>query len=518
MTQPGQLAENGHVAFVRTPRYLWPFNSAASAFWPPLGFCSLAGAVRERFSALRLSILDCPALKIGWKTLERKLRADPADVVCIGEETVSSPEGLRLARLVKGIRPQAIVVGGGVYFSYRVEKTFAEGTFDYIVRGEGEQTLAELIQALLQGGGDFRRVDGLAYREGGRVCINPPRAPIRDPDSLPRPAYDLLQVDVYGRDSKNHPALATLEHGRGCTGQCSFCILWKHFGEPQNGGTVPCYRTKSPERTFDEVKWLATQYGRRTIHFVDPCFNTDPGWTDRFTDLMLAADLDVQFTAWMRADGVVRDERLGIMEKLVRAGLVQAYIGIERAEERDLAFLDKRRNGPEITRRAFQILRERHPSVFAIGTIIYGLPWESKQTLAALRDIHYAYPIDCAFYIPLAPNPGTEIRRKLEADGYRMSDNFREYNFFTPVMDTDHLSRRQLEDFYSHMLLHFSAAKLRSILRATRNGRDARAKRVYRHLLWYAFKVGGRQLLRRLLRPLTNGPTLYAKKPKWYDG
>ncbi len=280
---------------------------------------------------------------------------------------------------------------------------------------------------------------------------------------------------------------------------------------------MPCYRSKSPERTFDEVAWLARDYGRRTINFVDPCFNTDPRWTDRFAGLMLAAGLDVKFTAWMRADFVVRDEELGIMDRLVRAGLVQAYIGVERGDAAELALLHRDHNGPEVTRKAFEIFRRRYPSVFTIGTVIYGLPWESKQTLAGLRDLQYSFPIDYVFYIPITPNPGTEIRETLRAAGYRMSDDFGEYNFFTPVVETDHLTRAELEDFYSHLLLHVSAAKLRSIWRTGGKSPDARHRRVYRNLLWYAAKVGGRQLVRRLLRPLVNGPTLYAKKPKWYD-
>ena len=510
----GALREDGHIRFIRTPRYLWPFNSPSSAFWPPLGFCSLAATLRERFPTLRVSILDCPALKIGWRTLARTLRLDPPDVVCIGEEAVSSPEGRRLARLAKEIDPRIVVIAGGVYFSYALEETFAEGTVDYIVRGEGEETFTALVEALLSGKEAVADIAGLAYPHRDGVRQNPPRGPIMDMDRLPRPAYDLLRVEAYGRDSKNHPQLASLEHGRGCVDRCTFCILWKHFGAARNGSVSPCYRTKSPERSFAEVEWLVRDYGRKTIHFVDPCFNVDPEWTERFADLMIARDLDVQFTAWMRADFIVRDEKLGVLEKLVRAGLVQAYIGVERVEEEELDLLHKHHNGPDITRKAFEILRGRYPRVFTIATVIYGLPWESRRTLAKLRDFQYEFPVDYAFYIPLAPNPGTPLREELEARGCRMSADFREYNFFTPVMASEHLTRRELENFYSDLLLHASWSKFRSILRA-RSDRGPRVRRVYRNLISHALKVGSRQLVRRLLR--RNGPTLYARKPAWYD-
>jgi radical SAM superfamily enzyme YgiQ (UPF0313 family) len=481
-----------------------------------LGFCSLAAALRERFPALHLEILDCTASQVGWHTLERKLRQGLPDVVCIGEETVSSVEGRRLAGLAKEIDPEAIVIAGGVYFSYTVEDSLAEGNVDYIVCGEGEATLVELVSALVEGR-DPADIQGLAYRHGNGVRINPHRPPITDMDSLPRPAYDLLAVEAYGRGSRNHPNLASLEHGRGCVDRCNFCILWKHFGRWVNGTAQPCYRTKSAERSFQEVDWLARDYGRRTIHFVDPTFNVDPRWTDRFSDLMLASGLPVQFTAWMRADFIVRDEELGILEKLVRAGLVQVYIGIERVRDDELARLDKHHNGPEITRKAFEILRTRYPEVFTIGTVIYGMPWETRETLAELRDFQFGCPLDCVFYIPLSPNPGTELRQALLERGYRMSADFSQYDFLTPVMDTDHLDRRDLENFYSSLLLRRGWKTLTGELATYFAAPTSRKRRLYRRLASRRLKLGARQLMQRVLGPLAKGPALYAGNPEWYD-
>ncbi len=407
-------------------------------------------------------------------------------------------------------------MAGGVCFSYMVEETLAGGNVDFVVRGEGEATLVDLMRALLHG----RPVDGiagLAWQGGTRVRVNPLRPPIVCPDDLPRPAYDLLQLGAYGRGSRNHPRPATLEHGRGCIDRCSFCILWKHFGAPRNGSVVPCYRTKSPERAAAEVEWLARDHGRRTIHFVDPTFNVSSQWSDRFADLVLAAGLDVQFTAWMRADGILRDEENGVLEKLVRAGLVQVYVGVERDDDRELARLNKHNNGPDVTRKAFEVLRTRYPGVFTIGTIIYGMPWESEATLRRLRDFHLQCPMDYAFHIPLAPNPGTDIRDDLLARGYALSDDLRDYNFLTPVADTDHLTRRELEQFYSRLLFHLSPAKLSSLAAKWHPRRSARVRRVQRDLLVHGLEVGARQLARCLLGAPDGQPTLYARKPRWYD-
>jgi hypothetical protein len=90
------------VVFVRTPRYVWPFNSETSAFWQPLGLMSLAGQLERSYPDWSTRIIDCPGGKIGWKTLLTMLSRDWPDVICVGEETVSSHEAMRLAGLEIG--------------------------------------------------------------------------------------------------------------------------------------------------------------------------------------------------------------------------------------------------------------------------------------------------------------------------------------------------------------------------------------------------------------------------------
>ena len=115
------------ILFVRTPRFLWPFNSETSAFWPPLGFLSLAGRLRQSHPGWQIEIIDCPGEKIGWKTLQARLATGPPDVLCLGEETVSSHEALRLARHVKQCYPETLIVAGGVFFSFAPQEALAEG-------------------------------------------------------------------------------------------------------------------------------------------------------------------------------------------------------------------------------------------------------------------------------------------------------------------------------------------------------------------------------------------------------
>jgi len=281
------------VLLLRPPRYLWPFNSETSAFWQPLGLACVAAAVRQAMPDVRIEVLDAPAEKVGWKTLRRRLAAEPVDVLGVGEETVSAHEALRAAGLARQLHPGCTVVAGGTYFPYAVEETLADGRVDVIVRGEGEVTFVELLRRLRDRAA-WAEVPGLALRDaGGRIVYTQPRPLIDDLDALPFPAYDLLCMGQYGRGSRNHPALVSLEHSRGCVDSCGFCILWRHMGESVNGNGRfrPRYRTKSAERSFAEVERLYRDFGRRTFGWVDPTFNASPAWSDAWAERMLASRL-----------------------------------------------------------------------------------------------------------------------------------------------------------------------------------------------------------------------------------
>ena len=337
-----------NVVFVRTPRYVWPFNKETSAFWQPLGFLSLAAQLEACFPDWLITILDCPGIKMGWNTLISTLQTNWPDVICIGEETVSSDEALRLAHTVKKHHPKTIVIAGGMYFSHTACASLETGLIDYIVHGEGERTLAELLGVLTQGG-DVSTVKGLSFQQDDQMISTLPRRLITDLDTLPMPAWSKIPMRQYGLGSRNHPGLVSIEHSRGCIDQCSFCILWKHMGQVCKDAvtTRPCFRTKSPERSLDEVKRLIKEYDRFTFGWVDPTWNADPTWTDQFCDLLLKHQVKIRQTAWVRADCIVRDEGLGVLEKAVRTGLCQVMIGVERPDECGQQVLNKHTNGPD---------------------------------------------------------------------------------------------------------------------------------------------------------------------------
>lgn len=505
------------IFFIRTPRYIWPFYSRDSSFWQPLGFASLAAACRKEFPNLQIKIIDCPILTMGWKSLSEVLTDEKPDVVCIGEETVSSPQGLRLAHLAKAINPDCINIAGGHFFTYMIKETLTRHPIDFIVKYEGEETLLELLREIEGGARTFNHIKGIAFSDDGRIVETPPRPLLQNLDELPFPAYDLLPMNLYGRRSRNHPHLVSVEHSRGCTDRCEFCILWQHMADRTCGEPIPKYRSKSPERCFEEVKYLAKKYDRKTFAWVDPTWNLDPAWCDRFSRLILRSGLKIQFTAWMRADGVVRDEKLGILEKEVKAGLVQAMIGVERIRPKDLKALNKHNNSGAITAEAFSILRSKYPSVYTIGTMIYGLWDDTKSSLDELLSYDHKTGMDYGFFIPLTPTPGTKIWQEAKEKGRLAATDFSAYNFHTPVMRTRALSRRSLENFYLMILLKCSLARLRRMLHFCFFETNKRKRQVHCALVRHGLYVVFRYLYNRLLHPFCDKLSLGCQRPRWYN-
>ena len=512
------------VVLLRPPRYLWPFNSETSAFWQPLGLLCLAAAVRRNLPDTDIEVWDAPGNHWGWRTLEQKVKERPIDVLGVGEETVSAHEALRAARLVKRWHPACRIVAGGTYFAYSAATVLPDGAVDVIVHGEGEDTFVELLTRLHDRSA-WPGIKGVTFLDdAGATFTTPARPLIADLDQLPMPAYGLIDMARYGRGSRNHPALVSIEHSRGCIDACSFCVLWRHMGRSIDGnGTVqPCYRTKSPQRSFEEVQCLYHKFDRRTFGWVDPTFNASSEWSDQWSELMLGSDMmaprsrpKTLHTAWMRADCVVRDEKRGVLRKLVGAGLRQVMIGVERDDPAGLALLNKHNNSLETCREAFAIFREKYPQVLTIGSVIFGLPGDTMQDLRRLVSCEIG--TDCTFFIPLTPNPGSDASESARREGYVANHDAASYNFHTPVCRTNSLSLRDVESMYWRLVFRPDRRLLRWAMRQIIFQPDRRKRRVQLSLLGKGAQIAAKSLWRRVFHPYHAQPALYSRRPSWYD-
>lgn len=437
------------VWLIYPPKYFWPYINTDDNYLVPQALPYLAAVARAAGHEVR--IIDCSPLRVGWKTLAREFADGAPDVVAVGENhALYAHESLHALKLAKEAAPNATTIAGGLHFANLAEETLSNTYIDYLIRGEGERSFVELLAAI-EGGIGAEGVRGVIRRDNGGIVKNPPMPLIEDLDSLPFPAYDLLPMDRYGTSKYLFsPGGATIHHSRGCVGRCDFCAWWLQMAEieERDGEEVfkPRWRTRSAESTVEEILVLARRYNKRCLVFVDEFFNKDHEWNDEFAERLIATREKILWFAFMRADAILRDEKLGVFEKLVRSGLCHVAIGVERVEDDKLKKIGKPFYSENDTRACFRLLREKYPSVFRQGTFIVGVRDETRESMLAQAEFAKELQLDYPGYHPLTPIPGTAIWRQAKAEGWIEIDDFAFYDWLTPIISSKHLSRLEIEE------------------------------------------------------------------------
>ena len=515
------------ILLVRPPRYLWPFINESDNFLLPLGLPCIAGAIRSRIPEVGVKIIDCPPLKIGWKTLEKILREEKPDMVGAGEEALYHHEAVRLFRLAKEINPEIITIGGGHFFSWMLDYSLKNFPLDIIVRFEGEETIVELLDTL-RNKEDLSKVRGIAYRKNEDIIKTPLRPLIEDLDTLPLPAYDLMPMGKYSPFGYLWPQSATLEHSRGCIDRCTFCSLWTFWGRHKRteieGGeleVMPRYRTKSVERALEEVDIVYKKYNRRYIIWADPTFNVDSKWTDEFCEGLLRRNYkDLYWWTFLRADFVLRDEKLGILEKMVRAGMVHPLIGVERGCTEDLKKVKKSVYTRDLVKEVFLIFKKKYPRVFRQATFITCLPFDTRESMLDL--VRYALEIDIDYpaFHPVAPVPGTHLYQEAKEKNLLEEKDFKKYDWSTPIMHSNTgLSREDLARLNMELNKRYVLYRPHWLIRGLFS-----PHRHKRGLYWWFF-INTLRMMFLEIRDAISGKKKFKgitgfiplRKPNWYD-
>lgn len=516
------------ILLVRPPRELWPFINESDNFLLPLGLPCIAAAIRESFNAIEVKIIDCPPLKIGWNSLKKILQEEKPDIVGAGEEALYHHEAVRLFELAKQTNPDVITIAGGHFFSWMVEQGLLKSPIDIIVRFEGEETIKELIGAL-QEGRDLSGIRGIAFRNNGNVITTPLRPLAEDLDKLPLPAYDLMPMGKYSPFGYIWPQSVTLEHSRGCIDRCKFCSLWTFWGkhiktdiEKNNELEVlPHYRSKSVERMLEEVDIVYKKYNRKYIIWADPTFNVDPEWTDEFCEKLLKRGYkDLYWWAFLRADFILRDEKLGIMEKMARSGLIHPLVGVERECSEDLRKVRKSVYTRELVKEVFSIFKNKYPQIFRQGTFVTCLPFDTRESMLKLVDYAIEIDIDYPAFHPAAPVPGTHLYQEAIEGNLLADTDFKKYDWATPLMrshtglSVDEFAKLNME-LNKRYVLYRPHWLIRGLFSRHKHKRG---------LYWWFFINTLRMMLLDIKDTLFGrsefgGITgfMRLKKPKWYD-
>lgn len=345
------------------------------------------------------------ALRIMLDNLEASLRRARPEVVLFPISIYYVALHAReLLRRIKDMLPGVKLVAGGVYSTMHPREIMEDGAADFVVRGEGEWTALELLQALGRGERDFSSISGLTWRDGGgRVTHNPERERERDLDVFPH-IYTVADEFRIGRRHRLLKALNPLDDyipgagfltSRGCPEECTFCLdpaVWKRK-----------VRFHSPTyvREVLDCCWENFTAGERSFYFGDATFALN---RPRLRSL-LAAVREVPYTYHIqtRADSLTPEVLCGLRD----SGFGSVALGAESLDDRILREVVKKRTTRDEILGAVRAARAHGLS--PILTFIAGLPGESRDSLERTVETLRAEGIREATFFPLVVFRGTEL-------------------------------------------------------------------------------------------------------------
>ncbi len=425
------------VLFVEPPKVLWFVMGEYMP--PPLGILQLAAYLESKNDKWDISVLDCQAEGLGWTKLERHLEQAESDVVVASAlATCNTYTILRTLEIAKKVNPEVKTVVGGQHFTALAEeslKMYPE--IDFIIRGEGEETLNDLVRHLDQQL-PLSGVKGLSFRHKTEIIHNPPRPLLDNLDDLPFPGYHLVEEHMgqyhFKMMAYTGAGYALVEASRGCPHKCTFCSQWQHWQGK--------WRPKSPGRIADEMEHIYNEYGVSFLWLTDDNLGLGSR-TSALCDELISRGIsqDISWFLQARSDDIVRNQ--DILPKMRKAGNYWIMAGLERHDATVLSDYDKGIKTSD-AKLSMDLLKEN--DIFSQATLITGDRRDSHESIQELRDfVNYVDP-DIAIFMILTPFPGTPLYEAAVKQGWLEDDNWANFDMVHAVMPTQHLSVTEVQE------------------------------------------------------------------------
>lgn len=417
----------GQSYFMRFDPKLWE----AMRPYPPLGTLYAASLIRTRgyevalFDAMLAESLD------DWR---EALRVHRPKLAVLYEDNFNYLSKMCLLQMrqaaftmIESARQRGcMVIVAGSDATDHPGDYLAQGA-DFVIRGEGEATLVELIDHLFtRNDQTLSNISGLAFLSsqvdagsdpaplanwtgsaesnpaGLKIIVNPPRPELHQLDDLPYPAWDLVDVNRYRKiwQARHGYFSMNVATTRGCPFHCNWCAkpIWGQR-----------YHARSPENVAAELKWLKENYAPDHIWFVDDIFGLQPGWVERFAQAVEANGARLPFKSLNRADLLLRE---GEIEALRRAGCQIVWMGAESGSQKVLDSMDKGTRVEQV----YAASRGLHRAGVQVGFFLqFGYPGETRQDISlTFKMVQECRPDDIGMSVSY-PLPGTPFYDMVKA-------------------------------------------------------------------------------------------------------
>jgi anaerobic magnesium-protoporphyrin IX monomethyl ester cyclase len=292
---------------------------------------------------------------------------------------------------------------------------YIEKGADYIIQGEGELTLLELINAI-EKDSPVESINGIVYHNGNAVQVNPKRAVLQNLDELPLPAWDLVDMNAYkviwaGSGQQFTLNIATT---RGCPYKCNWCA------KPIYGNR---YNSHSPEYIANHIQFLRTSFGVRRFWMCDDIFGLKPNWVQEFSKHLKQRNLNISYYIQSRVDLLLKEDNI---DALAESGLEEVWVGAESASQKILDAMDKGTKVEQIYE-ATRLLKRKNIRVAFFLQFGY-LNENQDDILKTIGMVKELMPDNIGISVSY-PLPGTSFYEKVKDDlklkaNWKDSDDF----------------------------------------------------------------------------------------------
>jgi radical SAM superfamily enzyme YgiQ (UPF0313 family) len=398
---------------------------------------SAAAVLRQR--GFEVSYLHCQTMGLDLDGLANEMERLGPSMVVVQAEHINLGVAKRVAEVAEQVGATSVFVGP--LATALDEEFIRQRSCNYVIRGEWDLTLAHLV-SVLAAEEDTADVQGLTFMRSDKLIRTPDAALIENLDSLPFPAYDLLDLSRFYESVFIRFPAATMITSRGCPYHCVFCAFPNTIYSHE-------FRAMSPERTVAEVKYLAHQFGVRQIRFDDDTFEVNRQRALDICRLLKKERLDLVWLAQCRP--ALMDQEL--CQAFREAGCVMVLFGIESGNEEVLRAIKKKTTVEEI-RRGVRIAKEAGLEV--LNCVMLGFYWDTPETMKQSLDL--AFQLDAEFTqfsIP-TPLPGTEYYNLLQKNGHLDFDRWEDLDSFHQTkLKLPHLSAEQINEAIRWAYRHY---------------------------------------------------------------
>lgn len=391
-------------------------------FIPPIGLTYIASYLREM--GFEVDLHDFAVERSSREDALKAIERDDFWALIASPSTVTLRQDLAFLKEAKERGGCEYTVGCGTHLTTHPEDGLGEDGLDFVILGEPEETIGELLTVLSKSG-DYTNIKSIAYKEDGDVVKNPRRPLIEDINSLPHPARDLITGGDYQPPFAGGGKFTVMITSRGCPYPCTYCATRSYYGRS--------VRMRSVGDILSEIEEIKRDYD--VLGFWDDTFNINREHLINLCKGMVENDLTIPFICMARVKPV-DSEMLRWMKK---AGCFLILYGVEAGTDRILKKLKKGITLDDI-KNAFKLTREA--GIGSAGFFMVGTPGETeREVIASIKLAHRLKPDYISFNIT-TPFPGTELYEKMRKnlDRWKIYDARHSLDDRTEIL-TDYINK-----------------------------------------------------------------------------